>query len=1046
MKPLKLTMQAFGPYANTETVDFTQLGHRTMFVISGKTGAGKTTIFDGISYAIYGKASGEDRNGTDLRSQFAHDDIVTEISLEFSLRQKTYFITRSPQQDKKKARGDGYTTIGAKAELYILSDDGERLLLASNVRDVDEKIKEIMIIDSNQFRQILMIPQGEFRKLLTSDSKDKELILQRLFHTEIYKRVEEKLKEDAVELKKAVEKQVEERGQALKRISAVNNEELIEYVKAGSVNDSILLPLLHNEIEFMTAKLKVMLHEKEAFQAERDKLQQQIFEAESVLKQLSAKEDLRQKKEQLENQKDLFKTKEETAVLAKKAALLARQEELCHRLKKDLDEYTGQLKLLGNKIANLSEALKTSEKAFKEEQEREPERKAAAEEVNRLVHIKEDVHAFEDIEKETAALLSDLNKTVKLKEEAEVLSKNMEEQTKAFSLEKEEIETSQLAFYENERKIEMLNNQVDKLVKYELHLSRLKSAGTEEQKQKQNLEKAESWLEDGKELVSNLEQKWLHSQASVLSAALKEGEACPVCGSDHHPKPALSTVEEIPSEADIQSAREQLNSLEKEKTAAEKRFIEIQTTVRALFQTEEELLTDIKKYNNEFDPKELNTVLSILKTDKQHLDAEQRSLQQKQVKLKSIKEQLMKLEKDKEKLVAESRKQEERKSALTISFTEKKTTFERMKASIPEQLRTIASFEKYYQLALGKQAEMQKQLETAQQKYQETREKLGTETARFETVETQVKVTEEKLRAEREAFKTSMHEQGFETYQVYMQGKRTDREIQQLDEQIRFYREELRSVTDRFTELTELLSGVKTPDLKSIREAFNEIELKIRNQDDAYQNLFMKMRDNKQIIDTVENMNADMKELEERYKLIGHLYEISKGQNTYRITFERFVLAAFLDAILMEANVRLAKMTGGRYRLHRKTDRSKGNVQSGLELLVFDQYTGQERHVKTLSGGESFKAALSLALGLADVVQNYAGGVSLETMFIDEGFGTLDPESLDQAIEALIDIQSSGRLVGVISHVPELRERIDARLEVIATQTGSKTQFVLLNA
>jgi exonuclease SbcC len=188
-----------------------------------------------------------------------------------------------------------------------------------------------------------------------------------------------------------------------------------------------------------------------------------------------------------------------------------------------------------------------------------------------------------------------------------------------------------------------------------------------------------------------------------------------------------------------------------------------------------------------------------------------------------------------------------------------------------------------------------------------------------------------------------------------------------------------------------------------------------------------------------------MKVLEERYKLIGHLHEIAKGQNTYRITFERYVLAAFLDDILREANVRLRKMTAGRFELLRKTDRSKGNVQSGLELLVFDQYTGQERHVKTLSGGESFKASLSLALGLADVVQNYAGGVSLETMFIDEGFGTLDPESLDQAIEALMDIQSSGRLVGIISHVPELKERIDIRLEVIAGQTGSRTEFVFTN-
>src|SRR4051794_30999974 len=255
MKPLKLTMQAFGPYAGTEVIDFTELGNRTMFVISGKTGAGKTTIFDAISYAIYGKASGEDRNGPELRSQFAKDELVTEVSLDFSLRNKAFSITRSPQQLKKKDKGDGYTQIGAKAELYMWAENGEKKLLASKINDVEEKIKEIMLIDANQFRQILMIPQGEFRKLLTSDSKDKEMILQRLFHTELYKMVEEKLKIEATDLKKSVEDQVQARNEAIRRIQAVTNEELREYLDVESVNDTIIMPLLQAEIEGMAEML-----------------------------------------------------------------------------------------------------------------------------------------------------------------------------------------------------------------------------------------------------------------------------------------------------------------------------------------------------------------------------------------------------------------------------------------------------------------------------------------------------------------------------------------------------------------------------------------------------------------------------------------------------------------------------------------------------------------------------------------------------------------------------------------------------------------------
>lgn len=340
---------------------------------------------------------------------------------------------------------------------------------------------------------------------------------------------------------------------------------------------------------------------------------------------------------------------------------------------------------------------------------------------------------------------------------------------------------------------------------------------------------------------------------------------------------------------------------------------------------------------------------------------------------------------------------------------------------------------------------MVKQLEEAQQRLQNVKEKLSNEAARLQDAKKHHASKKQELNSEREIFINKLSEQGFEKYGTYADSKRTEEEIIILEGEIRSYREELRSVADRLKELTDRLMDVKTPNVDGLRLELVKMTSEIEALTQQHTNLFVKKRDNEEIYNRVESLNEQMKVMEERYKLIGHLYEIAKGQNNFRITFERYVLASFLDDILREANGRLRKMTSGRFQLLRKTDRSKGNAQSGLELLVFDQYTGQERHVKTLSGGESFKASLSLALGLADVVQNYAGGVSLETMFIDEGFGTLDPESLEQAIEALMDIQSSGRLVGIISHVPELKERIDIRLEVMADQTGSRTEFVFTN-
>ncbi|CAM3792903.1 SbcC/MukB-like Walker B domain-containing protein [Mesobacillus thioparans] len=1045
MKPLKLTMQAFGPYAGTETIDFKELENRTMFVISGKTGAGKTTIFDGISYAIYGKASGEDRNGPELRSQFAEDDVLTEVSLDFSLRQKTYRITRSPQQERKKKSGEGTTTAGAKAELYLIDGDGEMQLLASNVREADEKIKEIMIIDSNQFRQILMIPQGEFRKLLTSDSKEKEVILQRLFHTEIYKRVEDKLKEEATLLKKTVEDQVEKRNAHLRGIKAVENEELKELVDAGSVNDVLILPLLQNEIDAMESKLQELAQGRELLQKDRDQMQQRLFEAEATLKQIQSLETLTTAKEKLESQEALFAEKEKQTVLAKKAALLDAQEQLCHRLKADLDSITNQVSQITQRIGLLSAKLNEAEQEHQRQIEREPERKAAAEQMNRLENMREEVLAFDSIDSMVKEMKASLESKKHDLEKGEHTLNTAEERLKVLQIEKEEAEKAHFTYLENDRQLEKLLREMDKLLKFKNHTQKTLLAQKNFETSKGRLTQAVSHFNDGRTAAEELDQRWLHSQAAVLAGKLQGGSACPVCGSEHHPVPAKASEGFIPTEEDLKAAREQVSRLEKEKSTVEKAFIEAETTLRSLNTTGEELMTEIIGFRPGFEEDQLPDVILMTESDIEKLKKEQNQLSIKYKELEKIKAEIKRFDAGRENLQKQLKELEDDFQKLIIQYTEKKTTLQRMTEKIPEELRSLQAFEAKLKMAEKQQKQLEQELEQARKNFQDSREFLGSEKARLEEAEKRLKELEAKLAEERETFKNNMTAQGFENYQAYHQSKIPEQAILQLETEARNYREEVRSVRDRFTELSEILKDVKKPDMETLQTSFAALNKKIKEADESYQDLNLKKRDNQSILKQVVSLNEQMKQLEEKYKLVGHLYEISKGQNTYRVTFERFVLAAFLDDILREANVRLHKMTSGRYRLLRKTDRSKGNVQSGLELLVLDAYTGQERHVKTLSGGESFKAALSLALGLADVVQNYAGGVSLETMFIDEGFGTLDPESLDQAIEALIDIQSSGRLVGIISHVPELKERIDARLEVISTQTGSKTQFVLMN-
>lgn len=1044
MRPLKLKLQAFGPYAESEQIDFTALGNRTMFVISGKTGSGKTTIFDGISYAIYGKASGEDRNGPELRSQFAKNETLTEVSLEFTLRNKTYYISRSPQQEKKKERGDGTTTVSAKAELYIYDQNGNRQLLASNVRDVDEKINEIMIIDSNQFRQILMIPQGEFRKLLISESKDKEVILQRLFHTQIYKRIEEKLKEEASGLKKTVEDQVKLRDQHLRQIQATFNDDLKTYLEAGSTNDTVLLPLLKTEINQMAARLNQLTAAGKEQKEKRDNLQQKLYEAETIVKQLKAKEDLKKRKDELAELKEQFTEMENLIALARKAALLSQQEQLCHELKKDLDSASEELFSLKKSIASLSGILKENEERWEAEKNREEERKQAGEQVSRLQNMKEDILSFAEVENQVRKLEQKLEAFRMQKQQKEETLQSADKKIQSLAEEKLDVEKSQIKLIENQRQLEMMAEEIERLQKFEEQQGRYLLALKNFGKKKNFFELTQTRLDDAKMLVEELERKWLHGQASILASQLQYGEACPVCGSDHHPNPA-NTLNDIPDEKDLKAAKRQAAEIEGEKAEAESSFYESQSTVKSLESALEELLLQIRKYRPDFVKEDLPVIKNTLVSQRKDLLSLQEKLKQKNARLEACTKELEKCQQLKEALAAEIDLRVSQMNDTALLHAEKKSNLTRLMAAIPENLRSNDAFQTSLKAAVDKQEKLQWNLERAQQNFQDTKAAFMAEQAKLETVEKQAEKLQEKLTVERQNFVQRMKDQGFQVYAKYRNAKKAEQEVSQLEAEVREYREEVRSVKDRFAELSQLLDDVEKPDMEGLHRSLKETEEQLKLLQDQYTNLYVKMKHNEETAQKISEINEEMKVLEEKYKVIGHLYEISKGQNTYRITFERFVLAAFLDDILREANGRLTRMTSGRYQLLRKTDRSKGNAQSGLELLVYDQYTGKERHVKTLSGGESFKAALALALGLADVVQQYAGGVSLETMFIDEGFGTLDPESLDQAIEALIDIQSTGRLVGIISHVPELKERVDARLEVTATQIGSKTEFQFLN-
>ncbi|KZR59429.1 AAA family ATPase [Pseudobacillus badius] len=1041
MKPVKLIMQAFGPYAGREEIDFRKLENRTMFVISGKTGSGKTTIFDGISFAIYGRASGEERTGSDLRSQFAKDELLTEVSLEFSLKDRSYYIYRSPQQEKKKERGEGFRTINAKAELYEISDTGEQKLIAANVREVDEKVKEIIQLDANQFRQILMIPQGEFRKLLVSDSKEKEKVLQRLFHTEFYKLIEEKLKNQAAELAKKVESGQRERAQLLGGIEPATAE-MTELLEQKPRNEAAILSQLKVDTRLLAEKLAGMTKEIEQQQNERDELTRSIHQAQHIIQQMARQKELETEKKELEDKKPEMARKTAEIEWAEKAKNLGRQEELCMQLKEHLDKEEKRAEESRTALLKQQQAIEEAERQWQEENSREEERKQAAEALNKLLSLNEAVSSL-DQEKAT---LNRLHAQVQAYEKKREALAAQSEQTEA-QIEKLEAALGSLDYwqrvlYDEEKKKQTVEAQMkllEKMIKGTERVSRLKE---EEQEQKRRSAEKEQQLQAAKAQVQQLEEAWHKQQAGLLAQSLVAGQPCAVCGSASHPSPA-SAHADAPEKEEMEAAKQKAAQAEKEQQKAARELARIQVHV----QKEEELLLEWKQETAELELKLEDSDLAAQEVQLASAQAAAgQAIQQANEKLQQKRawtEERSRLNEHWKELRAEVTKCQQNELEARELYARKQSRVEELFKLIPEPLQQKAAYDQAVQHAERSSRILEERLAAALQQRQAAETALAAAEAGWREIQSTIDQHKERLAAERTRFKQLMEENGFGDFKHYAASKRTDAEIKRQQQEIHSFNERLRSVSDLLEEFTVSLKGIEQPDLAALTAKKAEIDNRIAERDKERLALNHLISSYRRIEERAEAIEEHLRGLEKDYSVVGHLYDITHGKNVHKLTFERYVLAAFLDDILVVANERLVKMTSGRYTLHRKTDRAKGNAQSGLELLIFDQYTGQERHVKTLSGGESFKAALALALGLAEVVQQYAGGVSLETMFIDEGFGTLDPESLDQAIEALMEIQDSGRLVGVISHVPELKERIDARLEVMSTQSGSYTQFQL---
>ena len=1041
MRPIKLTISAFGPYASKQVIDFEELKGRNIFVISGKTGAGKTTIFDAISYALYGEASGESRETDSLRSHFADDNTETYVELEFELRGEKYTVNRVPKQKKKKARGEGYTEKSADATLTL--PDGK---VITKVKNVTDKIIEILGITREQFKQIVMLAQGEFKKLLLADSVEREGIFRKIFNTYDFEKIQAELKDKAANLSKNRTKSKHEMEINLKNIKGEHDIVIDEYVDFPLVieklkdlleRDNNIYKTLNEEGKEVDNNLQVKNQEKAIIETNNNLLK----EKEIITKAL----------EELLSKEDEYKNKSKTIIDGKNAKEVKYIEDKLIETTKKLTKREEDYNLSLKNIDSLKLKQEEANKLLQIEESKECDREKLSVEINNLNKLEEKIIELDSLNNKVMHLKQSAENSklqiINNKKETEELKKSKEEK----ELQLKDIATLETKTVELESDIKAKNKTLDEVRELFKVIRSFQNTYIEHNNKAKEYKEFEVEYKKVKENYEKMDDLYKKEQAGILASKLQENEPCPVCGSTNHPNKA--TIKEnlkIPTKEELKVAKENLDKLEKENLEK----INNLTTLNS------NKTTYLEQVNNH-----LSMLSATLNIDKTFNSETAKVVKNLGTELKSVidklKDELLKVIDKislKEKIEKELNlitttinerehsliKLEECEKNYTTELTQNITKIDEYKKEIPENITDLKTLNNLIEVKTKELNISKEKLAKLRLENENLAKKLEGENSTSKEINKSIEELKLEIANNKANFNEAIKEQGFDNIQTYEDAKLQISMVESLEKEVENYNSELKLTKAKQEDIINKTKDIVFMDITTIDEEIRSIQNNKKELESKLRELHAIIVGNKTILKNVENLNIEFKEIEEEYKVLGELADLANGKKAPYISFERYILASYFEDIIEAANIRLEKMTGDRFSLIRKTSKSKGAGQKGLELEIYDNYTDSSRDVSSLSGGESFKASLSLALGLSDIVQSNAGGVSLDTMFVDEGFGTLDPQSLDNAIDSLLELQRGGRLVGIISHVEELKERIDAKLEVTSTSKGSKVEFNIL--
>ncbi|MRG88321.1 AAA family ATPase [Salinibacillus xinjiangensis] len=1036
MRALTLDLCAFGPYKEKQTVDFTQLGEETLFLITGPTGSGKTTIFDAMCFALYGRASGDDRDHDTLRSHFAPVDQQTEVAFRFAIHQKEFEIIRRPKQMKRKARGDGYTEQPPQAEIYEIIN-GEKHLRYGKVKEVNEAIEDMLQLDYEQFRKMVMIPQGEFRRLISENSKEREEILQKIFHTYFYDQMTKRLAEESKSIQQQLEQMTSQENQEISYI------QWPEGYDAENLSPKEARQLLQSLLEKEKEKLKQQEKKLREIQNKQQKAQDHYYAAKELEKLFVEFEQLKEKRTKLQAQQSAIETKKQQLKQAKDATQIKGYEKQVTQRKQEFDTLQNSLQAKNKQLSKVTNQFETIEKEYLTAKVQEKERESLKDSVRILNEQLEKLKQVNVIRKQK----QDLTMVYK-KEQPQLEQLDQTVEAKEKSIEKLEQEVSQgqettEQFYEFANKEKEFEQYIAKGKQLKSELETLNKYRVRFREIKQEYEQAQQYVKQVKEELQQLEDAQRQEQAAVLAKTLAEGQACPVCGSNHHPQKAEFHDTSISDEL-IAARRNTLEKSENQLNQLQNQYVEIRSNGTSQNKSVENLRQEIAQASGlSVDDDELDQRLEAWEHElkgicdkRKQLEQRLFEVQKKQQTIKDGKQELAELKTKQQKTFEKVQKLKEDLVKIQSQLESVLENIEDPKANEQELKEKITKTEEEYQRQVNRWNQLQKDYEAIKEQKQTIEVELKSLTEQIEAA----KIAYEQAQKE---FKAELEAKGFADYNGYMKAKMEDFQQQKLETEIKTFEEELSITQNRYEQLTITLAEKERPKLESIEAGLKQLNEEYNENAKKIQQQQVQIDRHETTAQRLEDLASEKKELEEVFYDIGELAKLARGDNQLRLSFERYVLSSFLDEILFQANIRLDQMTDHRYQLRRSDQIAKRGAQSGLDLEVIDNYTGQNRSVKTLSGGEGFKAALSLALGMADVVQAHSGGVELDTLFIDEGFGTLDEISLEQALNCLSDLQKGNRMLGIISHVPKLKEEIRAKLNITTSHSGSQVSLSL---